>query len=298
MTIDFHADDFGLFQSQSERIIQCHTEGALSGISVLTNGDSLQECLALIRPIAKDLLIAVHLNFLQGHSLSHQTDVNLLTDENGIFNISFGKLLVVSYSTSRNAYKQQLKTEIRAQISALQPFLREYGKQLRIDGHAHWHMIPVMFDALMEVIREDGLDVEYIRFPSEPFFVMLKNLIRIVPFHPVNVIKTVVLQLLASRNRRKYHRELMNLEQRLFTGVLLSGYFSYEKTAAILPDLQKAAVLSGQGIELLAHPGFVLEKEDIIKITNKQDAAFFTNSARQTESEMLKKIKVFQDSKY
>ena len=109
MTIDFHADDFGLFQSQSERIIQCHTEGALSGISVLTNGDSLQECLALIRPIAKDLLIAVHLNFLQGHSLSRQADVNLLTDENGIFNISFGKLLVVSYSTSRNAYKQQLK---------------------------------------------------------------------------------------------------------------------------------------------------------------------------------------------
>ena len=156
MTIDFHADDYGLFQSQSERIIQCHTEGALSGISVLTNGDSLQECLALIRPIAKDLLIAVHLNFLQGHSLSRQADVNLLTDENGIFNISFGKLLVVSYSTSRNAYKQQLKTEIRAQISALQPFLREYGKQLRIDGHAHWHMIPVMFDALMEVIREDG----------------------------------------------------------------------------------------------------------------------------------------------
>ena len=226
MTIDFHADDFGLFRNQSERIIQCHAEGALSGISVLTNGDSLQECLALIRPIAKDLLIAVHLNFLQGQSLSPRTDVNLLTDENGIFNISFGKLLAVSYSTSRNAYKQQLKTEIRAQISALQPFLREYGKQLRIDGHAHWHMIPVMFDALMEVIREDGLDVEYIRFPSEPFFVMLKNLIRIVPFHPVNVIKTVVLQLLASRNRRKYHRELMNLEQRLFTGVLLSGYFS------------------------------------------------------------------------
>ena len=295
MTIDFHADDFGLFQSQSERIIQCHTEGALSGISVLTNGDSLQECLALIRPIAKDLLVAVHLNFLQGPSLSQQTDVNLLTDENGIFNISFGKLLAVSYSTSRNAYKQQLKTEIRAQIAVLQPFLRDYGKRLRIDGHAHWHMIPVMFDALMEVIREDGLDVEYIRFPSEPFFVMLKNLIRIVPFHPVNVIKTLVLQLLANRNKRKYHKELMNLEQRLFTGVLLSGYFSYEKTAALLPELQKAAALNGQGIELLAHPGFVLEKEDIMKITNKQDAAFFTNSARQAESEMLKKIKVDQD---
>ena len=293
MTIDFHADDFGLFLGQSERIIQCHTEGALSGISVLTNGNSLQECLALIRPIAKELLIAVHLNFLQGHSLSPLKDVDLLTDENGIFNISFGKLLMVSYIPARNTYKQQLKTEIRAQIAALQPFLREYGKRLRLDGHAHWHMIPVVFDALMEVIREDGLDVEYIRFPSEPALVMLENLIGILPFHPVNIVKTLVLQVLANRNRRRYRAELMNLEQCLFTGVLLSGYFSYEKTAALLPDLLVAAKTRGQGIELLAHPGFVFETEDINHITNRQDASFFTSSARKTEAEMLKRIKDF-----
>ena len=291
MTIDFHADDFGLFMGQSERIIHCHTEGVLSGISVLTNGDSLQECLSLIRPIANELLIAVHLNFLQGRSLSPLRDVDLLTDKNGIFNISFGKLLMISYTPSRKRYKQQLKTEIRAQIAALQPFLREYDKRLRLDGHAHWHMIPVVYDALMEVIREDELDVEYIRFPSEPTMIMLKNLIKILPFHPVNIIKTFVLQLLADRNRRKYRAELINLEQRLFTGVLLSGYFSYEKTAALLPDLRAAAKASGRGVELLAHPGFVLEKGDINKITNRQDAAFFTDQARQAEAEMLKSIK-------
>jgi hypothetical protein len=122
---------------------------------------------------------------------------------------------------------------------------------------------------------------------------MLKNLIRIIPFHPVNVIKTLVLQLLARRNRKKYCLELMNLEQRMFTGVLLSGYFSYEKTAALLPDLQTASEVKGQEVELLAHPGFVLEKEDISKITNRQDAAFFTDSARQAEAEMMKKIKGF-----
>ena len=290
MTIDFHADDFGLFRSQSERILQCHTDGVLSGISVITNGDSLQECLDLIRPIINELLIAVHLNFLQGSSLSSLKDVDLLTDKNGIFNISFGKLLLVSYTPARNEYKQQLKTEIRAQIAALQPFLTENGKRLRLDGHAHWHMIPVVFDALMEVIREDKLDVEYIRFPAEPAGIMLKNLLKILPFHPVNILKTLVLQLLANRNKRKYRQSLMNMEQRMFTGVLLSGYFSYEKTAALLPDLKTAAEAETQGVELLAHPGFVLEKEDIDKITNRQDAAFFTDSARQVEADMLKRI--------
>ena len=296
MTVDFHADDFGLFIGQSKRILQCHTEGALSGISVITNGDSLLECLEMLRPIASELLIAVHLNFLQGCSLSPARDVSLLTDEEGVFNISFGKLLAISYTPARNAYKQQLKTEIRAQIAALQPFLTEYGKRLRLDGHAHWHMIPVVFDAVMEVIQEQKLDVEYIRFPSEPAVVMLKNFRRIVPFHPINIIKTLVLQFLTGRNRKKYHTKLLNLEQRLFTGVLLSGNFSFEKTAALLPDLQTASEIGGQGIELLAHPGFVLEKEDIKKITNRQDAAFFTDSARRVESEMLIKMRDYKNA--
>ena len=293
MMIDFHADDFGLFPEQSKRIIQCHTEGALSGISVITNGDSLEECLNLARPVADELLIAVHLNFLQGRSLCGKEKVSLLTDENGVFDISFGKLLAKSYLPGRTLYKQQLKNEIRAQINRLKPFLSETGKRMRIDGHAHWHMIPVVFDALMEVIREDRLDVEYIRIPAEPLPVMAKNLKSILPFHPINIIKTLVLNVLAFRNRRKYSAFLMTLEQRLFTGVMLSGYFSYEKAAALLPGLSAAAASEDKGVELLAHPGSVEEAEDIQKLTNRQDSAFFTDPARAVEAEMLKKIRAF-----
>ncbi len=295
MTIDFHADDFGLFEEQSRRILQCHTEGALNGISVITNGECLEKCLEMIRPIEKELTVTVHLNFLQGRSICPQESVSLLTDEKGRFNISFSKLLIVSFSRKKNDYKEQLKKEIKAQIFALKPFMDETGRRFRIDGHAHWHMIPVVFDALMEVIREENLDVEYIRLPDEPVRVLLKQLRTILPFHPVNIIKTIVLKILVAGNRKKYREELSRMEQRVFTGVLLSGDFSYKKAAALIPVLSAYAGSRKEGVELLAHPGAVEEPGDLEKVTNRQDAAFFTDPARKEEARMFQTIYTVQE---
>ena len=197
MMIEFHADDYGLFISQSKRILACHTEGVLNGISVLVNGDALQECLDLIRPVADELSVSVHLNFLQGRSLCSREETDLLTDEYGVFNISFARLLAVSFLPARARYRRQLKEEIRAQIHALLPFLKETGKRIRIDGHAHWHMLPVVFDALMDVIGEEELDVEYIRIPGEQLPVLLKKLPSILPFNPITIVKMLLLKMMA-----------------------------------------------------------------------------------------------------
>ena len=48
---EFHADDFGLFTTQSKRILQCREPGALNGISVFPNGDELTECLTFLTDI-------------------------------------------------------------------------------------------------------------------------------------------------------------------------------------------------------------------------------------------------------
>ena len=290
MMIEFHADDYGLFISQSKRILACHTEGVLNGISVLVNGDALQECLDLIRPVADELSVSVHLNFLQGRSLCSREETDLLTDEYGVFNISFARLLAVSFLPARARYRRQLKEEIRAQIHALLPFLKETGKRIRIDGHAHWHMLPVVFDALMDVIGEEELDVEYIRIPGEPLPVLLKKLPSILPFHPINIVKMLLLKMMAWRNCRKYRVRLSAMEQAVFTGVLLSGCFSRERAEALLPGLMEYASKRYCGIELLAHPGAVLEEEDLKKVTNRQDVAFFTEQGRMEEAKMFKSI--------
>lgn len=289
--IEFHADDYGLFPAQSRRILSCRQNGVLNGTSLMPNSPCLAECLELLRPWASGMHLTIHLNLMEGKSLSPSGALPLLTDTEGVFAVSFLTLLLAPLSPKREEYRRQLKEELRAQIRAVRPFLTEMGAPLRLDGHAHWHMLPIVFDALMDVIREDELPVRYIRMPAEPLSLYARHLGHIFPFHPINLVKTALLRLLCRRNRRRYRRELSGMEQALFLGVLFSGGFTLEKFRLLLPDAVRLAEKRGWHLELLAHPGAVYEPEDIRALTNRDDVAFLTSPARRKEAEAFLKLK-------
>lgn len=285
---EFHADDYGLFTAQSKRILQCKETGALNGISIIPNGDELADCLSLLPDTG--LSLTVHLNLMQGHCLAEPSSVSLLTDQNGVFSVGFCELLFCSLFGKRDVYKRQLKRELSAQIHALLPLFLKKNLPIRIDGHAHWHMIPVVFDALMEVIRDEKIPVSYIRIPAEPASVYLKSFFRILPFPPINIIKSILLSILAQINRHRWKEMLGHMEEHIFLGVLLSGCFDLRRMKAVLPDAESMAEKLCRGLELLVHPGAVLEAEDIARVTSENDRRFFTSSARQAESEALMRI--------
>ena len=285
---EFHADDFGLFTAQSERILQCKKNGVLNGTSVFPNGDELPNCLALL-PHA-GLTLTIHLNLMQGHCLADPSSVSLLTDEDGTFSVGFGELLFCPLFGKRDIYKQQLKKELSAQIHALLPVFLEKNLPLRIDGHAHWHMIPVVFDALMEVIRDELLPVSYIRIPAEPFSVYLKNFVHIFPVPPINIVKSLLLCLLAQINRHRWREMLRHTKKSIFLGVLLSGCFDLRRMKAVLADAEALAKKRGCDLELLVHPGSVHEAADIAHVTNENDRLFFTSPSRELEADALKSI--------
>jgi hypothetical protein len=234
--------------------------------------------------------LTIHLNLMLGHCLADPSAVPLLADQNGVFCAGFSELLFCPFWGKRDAYKQQLKQELSAQIHALQPIFQEKNLPLRIDGHAHWHMIPVVFDALMEVIRDERLPVSYIRIPAEPASVYWKNSFRILPIPPINIIKSVLLSILAKINRRRWNRLINQMEEHVFLGVLLSGCFDLRRMRAVLPDAESLAEKRGSGLELLAHPGSVFEKKDIDRVTNESDRRFFTSPARAWEADGLMHI--------
>ena len=293
--IEFHADDYGLFPAQSRRILACRQRGALNGTSLMPNSPHLAECLEMLRPWAAGMHLTVHLNLMEGKSLSPIGALPLLTDKEGVFAVPFLTLLLAPLSPKREEYRRQLKTELRAQIRAVRPFLTELGAPLRLDGHAHWHMLPIVFDALMDVIREDELPVRYIRMPAEPLGLYARHLGHIFPFHPINLVKTTLLRLLCRRNRRRYRHELSGMEQALFLGVLFSGGFTLDKFRLLLPDAVRLAKKRDWQLELLAHPGAVYEPEDIRALTNRDDVAFLTSPARQKEAEAFLKLKEEND---
>ena len=286
--IEYHADDFALFPEQSRRIISCHQNGRLNGVSAMPNSEYLAECMALLRPHQEHIAITVHLNIMEGRSLCAPQEIPMLVDSQGVFRGSFGGLLLRSCLPGRRACREQLKKELRAQIAAVAPYYAD-GMPLRIDGHAHYHMLPVVFDALMEVLQEENRKVSYIRFPREHPMVYLRHWKQLQNFAPINLVKVILLNLLACRNRIKYRDYLGKLEQRLFLGVFLSGSMYHENVAAVLPDAIRLAQKRNCGIEILAHPGGVYEEGDIAQLTNGDDIRFLTSEARQKERTLFVK---------
>ena len=284
--IEYHADDYGLFPAQSQEILDCCINGRLNAVSIMPNSPYLAECMELLWPYQGRLKTVVHLNFFEGHCLCPPEQVPHLADARGIFTCSFGKLLLAGFSFRRKEYGQQLREEIRAQIHEVQQYLTP-GTPLRIDGHAHWHMLPVVFDSLIQVLQEEKLAVEYIRFPDEKLSLYLRNRGKLSSFKLINLVKAVVLKVLVVRNRRKYRRDLASMEDRLFLGVALSGNMTLQNVRAILPDAIQEAEEKGRGIELLAHPGGVYLPEDIAQLTYPDDVKFLTSEARRKEKEMF-----------
>ena len=281
--IEFHADDYGLFPTQSHRILDCHRNGNLNGISVMTNSAHLAECMSDMHLFSEEVAVSVHLNLIEGRSLS---GAPLLTDEADNLSGSFGKLLLRSYLPGRNRYRQQLKQELSAQIGEIRKYFPE-GTPVRLDGHAHYHMIPVVFDAMMDVIREENLPVSYIRIPREYLRIYLPHLKKLQEFSPINIVKVMILNFLSLRAEIRYGKILKNLEKKLFMGVFLSGRMYYENVIHLLPGALALAEKLGMGLEILGHPGGVFEQEDIARITAPEDAAFLTNDLRNREKSLF-----------
>ncbi len=289
--VEYHADDFGLFPAQSRRILDCHAGGLLNGVSIMPNSPHLDSCMAMLGAQHGAIARTVHLNLIEGRCLCAPEEVPLLADENGVFRVHFGRLLLRSFLPGKRAWREQLKKELRAQIRTVAAYWPE-GEPLRLDGHAHYHMLPLVFDALMDVIREDGLAVSYIRIPREHVSLYLRHWKSLREPAPINLVKVCVLNLLAWRNTRKYRAVLEPMEQRLFMGVFLSGRMYRENVEPLLPDALRLAQSLGQDLEILAHPGGVFEEGDIAQLTNREDIAFLTSPRRRKEAALFDTVPV------
>ena len=289
--IEYHADDYGLFPEQSRHIAECYHKGALNGISIMPNSPYLKECMEEISDIKEKLFVTVHLNFVEGKPIIGNR-ADMLTNDKGNFDCGFIKLLAVSYIPFlRRAYYRQIRREIEAQLRACEGYMN--GGKFRIDGHVHYHMIPVIFDALMDIIRSNDFKVSYIRFPYEEIPVYARNLFKLKGLKAVNFVKVMILNTLVARNKAKYRKALkkLGLEDKLFMGVMLSGHMFYDNVRMCLKSAGDILEKRGKDeMEILFHPGDVSVPADVENLTSKDDYNFLTSSNRMKEAQALKKF--------
>lgn len=282
----FNADDYGVCPLQCKNIRDCREEGVLTGVSVMPNSPYLEEAMAAIVQ-DKTLTVAVHLNFTEGICLSAPEDIPLLVGADGRFCLSFFRLFALSLGSKGRALKAQLKTEIRAQIKRVLPLLA--GRGLRIDGHQHIQMIPVVMAALRDVLREEELRAEYVRWSCEPLTPYLRNLRFWRDYGPVNVVKNLVLNVLGWFDRG-YMKD-MGQTRNMVMGLVISGNLEYRLVSGLLPEFQRAAVDRGVDLELVMHPGWGIGPGESLDVSGGPFEAFNTDPGRKREYDCLMKIK-------
>ncbi len=280
--IEFHADDYGMFPAAARRIITCINDGCINGISLMPNGHCFEECMEILKKeCKKPVRMSVHLNLMTEKPLSPVNLIPDLVDKEGYFCLTYGKLLWNSlFPGRRKRYKEEIKAELKQQIEKCLPYF-PVGQGLRLDSHRHFHMIPVVFEAIAELVAENNYDLSYIRIIRERS-AYYRHIGRFDHFRSVNVIKVWLLNYLGRIDRRK-QRSLYELGSADFASILFSGCMTENNLSLIFENMKKCKNGGREEKELMFHPGAVLEEEDLMRIHDTEDAQYMADPLRSAE---------------
>lgn len=279
------ADDYGMSEETCSRIEKCIKDGALNKISVFPNGK-----ITNLKKRFSDtgVVLSIHINLVEGKSVANPENLNLLVSDNGYFKNSFGKLFFLSLSTKRKEFEKQVYIEIKEQIKCLKAYYAK-GTAITLDSHQHIHMIPLIFKTLVRVIKDEKIDVEYLRYPTEPIMPYLLTPSLYLTYKPVNLIKQWLLKILGMVNRK----ELIDLgaNTAYFMGILFSGNMDEKRVNKVLVHYLKLAKKNNKDIELLFHPGYVESENELFDENKKSFNKFYLSRERKTEFDTLINMK-------
>ena len=304
---DIHADDYALTRNTSMDMLSCMKKGQLDSISIVPNMSCFEECMELFYAAIPKLpflpRMSVHLDFVEGRCLAGAENAPLLTADKGdLMGLSWGGVFLLSYLPwKRRAAKEQLRKEIRAQLQTVwtavrraMDIARRHGvackqKGLRIDSHQHAHMIPVVWEALTEVLAEEKYQVEYIRNSKEMMSAFVSQVSLWKTYRPVNFIKNRLLSLYSHKADR--YSAAHGLEQMYMWGLVMSGHMDYDRISVLYPKIAAKAAKDGRVLEILFHPGLMLPEEVTEEIGKEAAEDFYLRQDRHIEMDAVGRIR-------
>lgn len=277
--INIHADDYGMTAQCNARIQTCWEHGCVNAVSVMVNGNEP------LMPEDSRVPVALHLNLVEGKTLSPAEQVPLLVRENGYLKHAFFGLLILSLSPMRRQLEQQLYLEIKAQLAQFQRLFPN-EPELLLDSHQHTHMIPLVFSTLLRVIRDLGLRVSYMRIPAEPIGPFLREPSLYLTYRPANLVKNVVLNFLWCFDKKEFRES--GISTSIFCGILFSGEMDERRLTRIFPHFWHLAEKRGMDLEFLFHPGAILPGEPFLDPDKTGFCDFYRSPGRQMDGETVR----------
>jgi len=325
--IDIHADDYALTVNTSKDMLICMSEGLLNSISIVPNMSCFDECMEMMYETIPHMpflpLISVHVDLVEGLKLSTDKDRELL-------DYTWGKLFAYSYILGRkHIIHKWLYDEVKMQIEKVDAVVKKciqiaeeydipHQKQLiRIDSHQHAHMIPIVWKAVVSVIEKEGLEVEYIRNSKEPLAPFFKKSNLISSYRPVNIVKNLILNMYSGKVDRYIDKHCsmhsksnvgetdknsvsgsklsisekhLHNEHMYMWGLIMSGKMDKDRVAELFDVMVEAAEKKHRSLEILFHPGYMLESEKTDEVPEQSIKEFYNTAGRHIEMDALRAL--------
>ncbi len=300
---DIHADDYALTLNTSKDMLECMRAGKLDSISIVTNMSCFEECMELLYAEIPNLpflpLMSVHLDFVEGRCLAGRKKApDLVKNGSDLMGLGWGGLFFASYLPGkRKKIKAQLTCEIKEQLArgdrAAKRCLEIAGKAgipcaqkgLRIDSHQHAHMIPVVWEAMLAAVKDEGYTVEYIRNSKEVLGVFLTDVSLYKTYRPINFIKNRLLSFYSHKADR-YCKE-NGIKPMYLWGLVMSGRMDQKRIEKLYPKMLAKAKRDGRELEVLFHPGLMLADEVTDEVAGEAVEDFYRREDRHVEKEAV-----------
>lgn len=183
-----NADDFGMSKAYNRAVLDGYHNGFLSSASLCANGKAFNAAVNEIIPECPNLGIGVHLNIIEGRSL---TKSKLLTNKRGKFNQSYLSLILKS---NDSVFLEQVEYEFRTQIETVM----NYTKVDHLDSHVHTHAIPNIFKITAKLAKE--YNIPYIRTQHEEIYFVPSVKKHLNLKYPPNILKILLLNNFTAQN--------------------------------------------------------------------------------------------------
>jgi hypothetical protein len=169
-------------KSCNKAVLNGYNYGFLTGASLCATGKEFEAAVNEIIPECPNLGIGVHLNIIEGYSL---------TDKKR-FNKNFIQLAAAS---GNEKFLNYVEKEFRAQIEKVQ----KYVKIDHLDSHVHVHAIPNIFKITATLAKE--YDIPFVRTQHEELYFVPDLAVHINFKYPVNLLKIALLNYFTAKNK-------------------------------------------------------------------------------------------------
>jgi hopanoid biosynthesis associated protein HpnK len=154
-----NADDFGLDAGINRGIIEAHSRGIVTSVSLMPIGDVFGEAVALAHQHV-DLAVGVHLTLVEGKPVLPPEEIpSLVTAEGGFIETPWRFL-------KRWATGQIRVGEVERELEAQVAKVADHGIRIdKLDSHMHLHLLPGIFQAVVALGKRH--QIKGIRLPRE-----------------------------------------------------------------------------------------------------------------------------------